>query len=178
MITIFQIYTPPSSPIQTYQHHRHRHYQYRHISNRGYPPPPQPPPPVKWRSSFVSNIRLQQTLRDRSAAERHISLKRCYKIVGPRLRHRRRESVTIWSCSRIRYEYKQIKCSVDICRITYIIFLISTEYLKGLCVIISKLRSGMYIFLLYSLTSAQWSKITELGYRYDTAASLKATYVV
>ena len=133
MITIFQIYTPPSSPIQTYQHHRHRHYQYRHIGNRGYPPPPQPPPPVKWRSSFVSNIRLQQTLRDRSAAERHISLKRCYKTVGPRLRHRRRESVTTWSCSRIRYEYKQIKCSVDICRITYIIFLISTEYLKGLC---------------------------------------------
>jgi hypothetical protein len=35
-------------------------------------------------------------------------------------------------------------------------FPISTEYWKGLCVIISKPRSGMYIFLLYSLTSAQW----------------------
>jgi hypothetical protein len=56
--------------------------------------------------------------------------------------------------------------------------LISTEYLKGLCVIISKLRSGMYIFLLYSLTSAQWSKITELGYRYATTVSFKVTYVV
>ena len=53
-----------------------------------------------------------------------------------------------------RYEYKLMNCSVDTCRITYIIFLIWTKYWKGLCVIISKLRSGMYIFLLYSLTSA------------------------
>jgi hypothetical protein len=38
----------------------------------------------------------------------------------------------------------------------------------------------MYIFLLYSLTSAQWSKIAELilGYRCATTASFKATYVV
>jgi hypothetical protein len=48
-----------------------------------------------------------------------------------------------------------MNCSVDTCRITYIICLISTKYWKGLCVIISKLRSGMYIFLLYSLTIAQ-----------------------
>ena len=67
---------------------------------------------------------------------------------------------------------------MDICRITYLIFLISTEYLKGLCVIILKLRSGMYIFLLYSLTSAEWSKITELGYRCATTMSFKVTYVV
>jgi hypothetical protein len=52
------------------------------------------------------------------------------------------------------------------------------EYLKGLCVIILKLRSWMYIFLLYSLTSAQWSKITELGYRCATTVSFKVTYVV
>ena len=43
-----------------------------------------------------------------------------------------------------------MNCSFDICRITYLIFLISTEYLKGLCVIISKLRSRMYIFLYYA----------------------------
>jgi hypothetical protein len=36
----------------------------------------------------------------------------------------------------------------------------------------------VYIFLLYSLTSAQWSKITELGYRYVTTVSFKVTYVV
>ena len=48
---------------------------------------------------------------------------------------------------------------------------------KGLCVIILKLRSGMYIFLLYSLTCAQWSKITELGYRCVTTVSFKITYV-
>ena len=46
-------------------------------------------------------------------------------------------------------------------RYTPEIFLFST-------VIISKLRSGMYIFLLFSLTSTQWSKITELGYRFAT----------
>jgi hypothetical protein len=40
--------------------------------------------------SFV--IRSRQTLRDRPAAERRISLKCCYKAVGPRWRHRRRES--------------------------------------------------------------------------------------
>jgi hypothetical protein len=37
---------------------------------------------------------------------------------------------------------------------------------------------GVYIFLLYSLTSAQWSKITELDYRCATTASFKVTYVV
>jgi hypothetical protein len=47
-----------------------------------------------------------------------------------------------------------------------------------LYVIISKLKSGMYIFFLYSLTSAQWSKITEVGYRCATTASFKVTYVV
>jgi hypothetical protein len=52
------------------------------------------------------------------------------------------------------------------------------EYLKGLCVIILKLRSWMYIFLLYSLTSAQWSKITELGYICATTVSFKVTHVV
>ena len=36
----------------------------------------------------------------------------------------------------------------------------------------------MYIILLYSLTSAQWSKITELGYRCATTASFKVVYVV
>jgi hypothetical protein len=36
----------------------------------------------------------------------------------------------------------------------------------------------MYIFLLYSLTGAQWSKITEMGYRCTTTASFKVTYVV
>jgi hypothetical protein len=61
------------------------------------------------------------------------------------------------------------------CRITYIIFFISTKYWKGLRVIISKLRSGMYIFLLYSLTIAQWWKITELGYRCATTVSFKET---
>jgi hypothetical protein len=35
-----------------------------------------------------------------------------------------------------------------------------------------------YIFLLYSLTIAQWSKITELGYRCATTVSFKVTYVV
>ena len=34
------------------------------------------------------------------------------------------------------------------------------------------------IFLLYSLTSAQWSKITELGYRCATTVSFKVAYVV
>jgi hypothetical protein len=38
-----------------------------------------------------------------------------------------------------------------------------------------KLKSGMYIFLIYSLINAQWSKITELGYRCATAASFKVT---
>ena len=38
---------------------------------------------------------------------------------------------------------------------------------------ISKLRSGMYIFLIYSLTSAQWLKITELGYICATTVSFK-----
>ena len=71
-----------------------------------------------------------------------------------------------------------MNCSVDTCRITYIIVLISTKYWKGLCVINSKLRSGMYIFLLYSLTIAQWSKITELGYRCATTVSFKVKYVV
>ena len=41
-----------------------------------------------------------------------------------------------------------------------------------------KVEIGMYIFLLYSLTSAQWSKITELGYRCATTASFKVTYAV
>ena len=36
----------------------------------------------------------------------------------------------------------------------------------------------MYIILPYSLTSAQWSKITELGYGCATTASFKVTYVV
>jgi hypothetical protein len=45
-----------------------------------------------------------------------------------------------------------MNCSVDICRITSIFFITSTENLKGLCVLISKLRSEMYIILLYSLT--------------------------
>jgi hypothetical protein len=36
----------------------------------------------------------------------------------------------------------------------------------------------MYIFLLYSLTSAQWSKITELSYIFATTASVKVTFVV
>ena len=35
----------------------------------------------------------------------------------------------------------------------------------------------VYIFFIYSLTSAQWSKITELGYIFATTASLKVTYV-
>jgi hypothetical protein len=52
-----------------------------------------------------------------------------------------------------------------------IVTLKTTTYF--LCVIISKLRSGMYIFLLYSLTIAQWSKITELGYRCATTVSFK-----
>jgi hypothetical protein len=71
-----------------------------------------------------------------------------------------------------------MNCSVDTCRITYIFFLISTKYWKGLCVINSKLRFGMYIFLLYSLTIAQWSKITELGYICATTVSFKVTHVV
>jgi hypothetical protein len=61
-----------------------------------------------------------------------------------------------------------LNCSVDIRGINFICFLISTEYWKGLCVIIAKLISGMYIVLLYSLTSVQWSKITELDYRFAT----------
>ena len=60
----------------------------------------------------------------------------------------------------------------------YNISYIYEVFKKGLCVIISMLRSGMYIFLLYSLTSAQWSKITELGYRCATTVSFKVTYVV
>jgi hypothetical protein len=36
----------------------------------------------------------------------------------------------------------------------------------------------MYIILLYSLTSAQWSNITELDYRCATTASFKVTDVV
>jgi hypothetical protein len=40
--------------------------------------------------SFV--IRSGQTLQDRPAVVRRISLKRCYKAVGPRWRHLRRES--------------------------------------------------------------------------------------
>jgi hypothetical protein len=36
----------------------------------------------------------------------------------------------------------------------------------------------MYIVLLYSLASGQWSKITELGYICATTASFKVTYVV
>ena len=35
--------------------------------------------------------------------------------------------------------------------------------------------TGMYIIFLYSLNSAQWSKITELGYRCATTASFKVT---
>jgi hypothetical protein len=40
--------------------------------------------------SFV--IRSRKTLQERLAVERRISLKRCYKTVGPRWVHRRRES--------------------------------------------------------------------------------------
>ena len=40
--------------------------------------------------SFV--IRSRQILQDRPAVERRISLKRCYKTVGPRWVHRCRES--------------------------------------------------------------------------------------
>ena len=40
--------------------------------------------------SFV--IRSRQILQNRPAVERRISLKRCYKTVGPRWLHRRRES--------------------------------------------------------------------------------------
>jgi hypothetical protein len=43
-------------------------------------------------NSFSFVIRSRQTLRDRPAVERRISLKRCYKTVGPRWRQRRRES--------------------------------------------------------------------------------------
>ena len=78
------------------------------------------------------------------------------------------------------FEYKQIKCSVDICGITYLIFLISTEYLKGLCVIILNFKveiRDVYIFAIF-FSSAQWSKITELGYRCATTVSFKVAYVV
>jgi hypothetical protein len=47
----------------------------------------------QWCHRFVSNIRSRQTLRDQPAAKRRISLKRrCYKTVGPRWHHCRRES--------------------------------------------------------------------------------------
>jgi hypothetical protein len=44
-------------------------------------------------NSFSFVIRSRQTLLDQPAAERRISSKRCYKTVGLRWRHRRRESV-------------------------------------------------------------------------------------
>jgi hypothetical protein len=79
-----------------YNQHHHRcrhHHQYRHLGNRRYPTPPPPPPPptMKKGTSFVSNIRSRRTLRDRPAVVCRISLKLCFKTVGPRWCHRRRE---------------------------------------------------------------------------------------
>ena len=44
------------------------------------------------RNPFSFVIRSRKTLQERLAVERHISLKRCYKTVGPRWVQRRRES--------------------------------------------------------------------------------------
>ena len=98
---------PPSSPIQTYQQSRSHHV---------YPaPPPLPPSPIQtYKQSRISTTATTTTAAaaatnevssivhgkhygDRPAAERHISLKRCYKAVGPRWRHRHRES---FGCTR------------------------------------------------------------------------------
>ena len=99
---------PPSSPIQAYQQSR---------SHNVYPlasPPPPPPSRIQtykqsWTSitaatttaaattadtaatTTTTDIRSRQTFRDRPAAERRISLKRCCKTVGPRWHHRCRE---------------------------------------------------------------------------------------
>ena len=105
---------PPSSPIQTYQQSRSHHV---------YPPPP-PPPPSPIQTYKQSRIFTTATTTTTAAAAatnevenefrfhhpftanitgptdcgKTYFVKRCYKTVGPRWRHRRRESS---GCTRV-----------------------------------------------------------------------------